>query len=507
MRELAIRFKELFDGAEKGYGQYDVTGAKDENGKRVGNAVTKHDTVTLGMWEDHLAGKRGLGIIPIKEDTVRFGAIDIDVYDGIDHQKLVQLVQKHKLPLVVCRSKSGGAHIYVFCSEEISAAVVQKKLSEWAAFLGYGTSEIFPKQTKILTERGDKGSWINMPYFGGIKGMRYAVRVDGEAFTPEEFLDHAESLKVSAEQLGKIAFVITGDFVDGPPCLQHLGQLGFPKGTRNDGLYSIAVYLRKAFPEAWEQMLEDYNERLMDPPLKNTEVQGVIKSTKKKDYAYKCAHVPLAPHCNSAVCRTRKFGIGGQGQGFPNLGTLSKLLVKPPIWFWDVDGQRLELNTAELQDPVAFQRKCMEMINAMPPIPSKQAWTRIVSDAMEKVVTLECSPDASPEGAFWSHVEKFCTSKAKALTKDEMILGKPYFDEETRRSCFRLQDLEAYLDRQRFREFKTGKIASLLKDGGAEHCFEKIKGKGTNYWALPAFEQQLEGHEVPETLKKGADVF
>lgn len=506
MRKLAIKFKELFDGAERGYGYYDVTGAKDEGGKRIGNAVTKHDAVTLEMWEDHLAGKRGLGIIPIKETTVKFGAIDIDVYDGIDHKKLVQTVQKHKLPLVVCRSKSGGAHLYLFCSENVPANIVQKKLGEWAAFIGYGNSEIFPKQTAILVERGDRGSWINMPYFGGLKGMRYAVRVDGDAFTPEEFLEHANGLRVDEDELKKMAFVVTDDFVDGPPCLQHLGQLGFPQGTRNDGLYNISVYLRKAFPEAWEAMLEDYNARLMDPPLKSTEVQGVIKSGKRKDYAFKCSKTPIAPHCNSAVCRTRKFGVGGNAQGFPNLGLLSKLTVKPPLWFWDVDGQRLELTTPELQDPVAFQRKCMEMINAMPQIPTKQAWNRIVSDAMEKVVVIEASPDASPEGAFWNHVEKFCTGKARAMSMEEMILGKPYFDEESGKTYFRLPDLESYLDRVRFKEFKTGKIASLLRDAGAQHHFEKLKGKGTNYWSMPAFDKQTQGHDVPETLK-GREVF
>lgn len=509
MRELAKEFMALFDGAEKGYGIYEVTGAKTPEGKRVGNAATKTDPVTVELWEAHLAGRSGLGIIPIKEDsTVKFGAIDVDIYGDFDHTEMAKRVQRFNLPVVVCRSKSGGCHLFAFFKTPLPAGLVQRKLQEMAAFLGYGNSEIFPKQTKILVERGDKGSWINMPYFNGTRDMRYAVKIDGEAMTPREFLAYAQSVAVDEEQLNKPLVAPTDDLIDGPPCLQHLIQLGFPTGTRNSGLFNIAVYLRKAHPDCWEDKLEDYNHKYMDPPLKSSEIQGVVKSAKKKDYAYTCAKQPVAPHCNSAVCRTRKFGINdGAGAAFPNLGSLSKLDVKPPIWFWDVEGHRLELTTPELQDPNAFQRKCMETINLMPPVPSKQVWHRIVQSAMEKVIVIEASEDASPEGQFWEHVEKFLNGKAKAGSKEEMLLGKPFENEEEKLIFFRLVDLEAHLDRARFKEFKTNKITALLRDKGAKHHFEILKGRGTNYWSLPTFDKQVEGFDVPDTVKKGEDVF
>lgn len=284
MRELATKFSTLFEGAERGYGLYEVTGTKTPEGKRVGNAATKDGVVTVEMWEDHLNGKIRLGVIPIKADsTVRFGAIDVDVYDGLDHRKIAQTIQKFSLPLVVTRSKSGGAHMWCFAKEPVSAASMQKKLKDIAALLGYGECEIFPKQTKILAERGDKGNWINMPYQGGTRGMCYGVRIDGEAMTLEAFLEYAEGIKVTGEDLEKpLTDKPSEDYVDGPPCLQHLAAVGIPAGTRNNGLFAIAVYLRKAFPEAWEEMLEDYNAKYLDPPLKSSEVQGTIKSAKKK---------------------------------------------------------------------------------------------------------------------------------------------------------------------------------------------------------------------------------
>jgi hypothetical protein len=46
--------------------------------------------------------------------NVRWGCIDIDSYAGFDHQKLINKIKQFKLPLVVCRSKSGGAHVFLF---------------------------------------------------------------------------------------------------------------------------------------------------------------------------------------------------------------------------------------------------------------------------------------------------------------------------------------------------------------------------------------------------------
>lgn len=165
----------------------------------------------------------------------------------------------------------------------------------------------------------------------------------------------------------------------------------------------------------------------------------------------------------------------------------------------------MELTTTELLDPNLFQRRCADTINSVPPVPSRIIWHKIVSDAMEKVVIIEASQDASPEGQFWEHVDKFCSGKAKAMSMEEILLGKPY--EEAGRVYFRIMDLEKFLDQQRFREFKTNKVTSLLRDHGAVHMQKKLKGKGTNIWSLALGDQQQEGHAVPDSVKKGDDAY
>lgn len=501
---LAERFLKLFSGMETAYGTYDINTTR-EDGKKVGSAQTKRGKLTADLWESHLEGKQGLGVIPIRSDnTCYFGAIDIDVYN-LDHRAIVTRLRNNKIPLVVCRTKSGGAHLYCFSRNPIAAGTMKSKLGEVASFLGYGGSEIFPKQAQILAEAGDAGNWINMPYFNGVRGMRYAVDSEGNAMSPEQFLEYAYGQLPDDKWFTEL-LIIAQEFGDGPPCLQALSQVGYPVGTRNDGLYNIGVYLKRSHPDSWENALDEYNHKYLQPPLTMTEVQGLIKSLRKKDYTYGCNKQPIAQHCNASLCRTRKFGVGSGTMGrFPNLGGLTKLNTKPPIWFWTVEGIRMELSTPDLQDPRAFQRKCMEYLNVMPQLPGAPAWQAAVQHAMDQVTVIEAPSDASPEGQFWEMVEKFCTSRAQALTLEEIILGKPYT--EKGKTMFRMQDLLAYLARHKFFEFRTNKIASMLKDAGAQHSFSNFKGRGCNYWTIPEFAKQTEGFNVPSDVKESADPF
>ena len=41
-----------------------------------------------------------------------------------------------------------------------------------------------------------------------------------------------------------------------PPCLRILESKGYPEGTRNNGLFNVGVFYRKAFPNDWENLLQ-----------------------------------------------------------------------------------------------------------------------------------------------------------------------------------------------------------------------------------------------------------
>ena len=228
----------LFEGLPRAHGTYEIKGER-ADGKKQGKATTVREDVTLEKWQAHLDGKTGIGIIPINDDSsCKFGAIDVDQYDGLDIKVVNDKIKQYKLPLFPCMSKSGGVHLYIFTSEWVPADVMQNKLRDIAAALGFGGSEIFPKQAYILADRGDVGQWINMPYFGN---ERICNGLSAKKFTEAALLN-----RLSLEDFNKLKIPQPqSDFDDGPPCLQHLSAQGFPQGTRNNGLFNVAVYCRK----------------------------------------------------------------------------------------------------------------------------------------------------------------------------------------------------------------------------------------------------------------------
>ena len=183
------RFKAIFSGLDIAYGTYRIEKAKD-NGKQAGKAVVVRKPPTDDLWVKHLQGvDPSLGIIPIRADnSCIWGCVDIDQYP-LDLAGLVKKVRHLNLPLVVCRSKSGGAHVFLFTTVPVSAYDMQRYLKTAAALLGEAGREIFPKQTEILVERGDTGNFLNLPYFGGDDGLRYGIKDDGTSASMEEFYE------------------------------------------------------------------------------------------------------------------------------------------------------------------------------------------------------------------------------------------------------------------------------------------------------------------------------
>ena len=81
---------------------------------------------------------------------------------------------------------------------------MQDKLNEIRSVLGYGGSEVFPKQTE-LKSKDDTGNFLNLPYFNGDNTTRYAFDRMGEAVNLEGFYKlHYENNKLTPQQLEKL---------------------------------------------------------------------------------------------------------------------------------------------------------------------------------------------------------------------------------------------------------------------------------------------------------------
>lgn len=503
--DLVDRFMDLFRGYENARGQYTPRGVS-SSGKVEGRAVTQREGATREHYEAHLKGKpEQLGLIPLMENhSVWFGAIDIDV-KGIDLKKLEEDVGD--LPLLVCRSKSGGAHLYLFAAEPLPAGLVVERLSEWAAALGHGGCEIFPKQTSRVSS-ADLGNWINIPYEGGLlktfKTHRLAFKGGQLIESLETFLELAEAIRVTELDLRSIEIEVESDqFADGPPCLQRLVQQGFGEGSRKDGLFSVGVYYKKKDDVSWENLLAEFNFKHMDPPLSNSDVQDVIRSLKRKEYVYKCKQPPLKPFCNKRKCMGQPYGIGvgGVGSSTPIVfGTLTKYQTEfgDAYWVVEVNGTRLEITDAQdFLSQSRFAKIAFERLNmALPTMPGPR-WTSMLQNILQSVEIIEIPPEASEEGQFRELTNLFLEMMATGRSRDGLMIGQGCTEDGI--TWFRSIDLFAFLDSKRAKVDSKKKAWAYLSRMGAKKKGFNVKGAYINAWGLPAVRKEdLAPLDVPD---------
>ncbi len=486
---LAKRLMELFSGNEVSHGTYRPPENTAPTGGKLEiktTARTVREAATLQHWMDHVNGIKPLGIAPLREDdTCVWGCIDIDKYDLV-LATLASKVGSLGVPMHLGRSKSGGAHVFVFLDTPAPAILLQRWLRDVAARLGYAQSEIFPKQSTLLRERGDLPNWMIMPYFGDTMPV---LRSGGGEYTLGEFLNAAEKGRLPTEMLGLPVSVESNeefDFADGPPCLQHLASVGFEEGTRNNGLLALGTYCKKKWPENWEEKFERMNHVIMNSAGSSEQMLGMKKSLRKKDYHYRCKDVPLVSHCNSNLCRLRKFGVGDHDQ-VPTISSLSKLDTEPPIWFADIGESRLELSTEELTEYRKFHKKCVEVLLKAYPIITMNDWNAELSRALASVIKIETPPDSAPGGAFREELEEFLTNRQRGTRREDLHSGRPWEDVEEKRHYFRLKDLLVRLDRiQSLRVLNRGQVVTRIKDLGGGHHYFMINGKGVNCHWVPS---------------------
>jgi hypothetical protein len=197
------RFQRLYAGYSGAHVQFSPTSESSTNGKMTGKYKTLLEPANEQVWHDHLEGKVGLGIIPLGDDgeSVSWGCIDYD-NPQCDHADLERRVNEHALPLVLDRSKSGGAHLVLHLDTPVKASWAVSQLREWAVALQLPPNvEIFPKQVaRSLNDSGqpNPGTCLNLPYFGGSATCRYAIK-DGRPLGFKDYLEFAESRRVQVQ--------------------------------------------------------------------------------------------------------------------------------------------------------------------------------------------------------------------------------------------------------------------------------------------------------------------
>lgn len=503
MASVAKLFMERFRGLMRAHGTYRL-GKADASGKVQGQAKTLKAPITVKKWDEHLSGSIGIGVVPIGDDSsCHFGAIDVDVYD-LNLENLERRIIEAELPLVVCRTKSGGAHLYLFVSEPTKASLIREKLMEWAVLVGYPNVEVFPKQSQLASE-DDVGSWINMPYFGK-RTTRYAIR-EGKALTTREFLDYADTMALTSKALSNIQGKQDKALEGAPPCLQHLARAGFPEGTRNQALYNLGVFCKLKFGDEWLDKAKELNKKYVVPPLSDKEATTTLKQLEKKTYFYKCKEPPIVTACSKSLCSKREFGISRSSDD-PGivLDGLQKILTNPPMWMLNVNGKRIQLDSSEeLLSQKQFTLSCIDTHNIVPNRIKENAWREIIKGLMERVEEIEAPEDAGPLGQFMFLLEKFCTERSTTDGVEEIMLEKVFIKEG--RMYFQSPHLMMFMDRHRYRVTSKQAWVFLREVGGEKHRL-RVKGKIIRTWSVPEFASVDIDFSTPKAVdEEGDDLF
>lgn len=466
------RFAKIFVGLDRAYGQFTNNRAR-----------TVREALKPEHYERHLNGKAGLGVVPIRDNnTCRFAAIDIDI-DNINHVELEKKVAQKGAPFIVCRSKSGGAHLYTFFAEPgVAASIVRQNMSSWAAVLGLGNSEVFPKQNSLNKKTKDVGNWINLPYFDGENTNRYAV-INGKQVGLSEFMDAAEALATSAMVVG----TPSSDTRTEPPCLSWCMENKIATSHRNKVLFNFAVYLKRAYPEDWVERLEKVNHSQCERPLSAREMLKITKSVESKDYNYSCEDEVLKEHCNKLRCQQIKHGVGRLEvqMGEMLIGSITKVTTNPPYWLVEMNGALIQFTSEQLLDPAHVQLRWMEVHNDLPATIKRPDWLEIIKEKLKDVEIRSAPEDATKTGLLGDLFNEFMKYASSGSDRKTMVIrGLPVKVEINGKNvtAFRSQDFVAFLKRKKYGFITNPELWMTLRLVGCKHGKVKVGPTAMQVW-------------------------
>jgi len=260
----------------------------------------------------------------------------------------------------------------------------------------------------------------------------------------------------------------------------------------------VTVSIKKERPDDWEDGVDEFNRRYINPPLSSKELQEtVVKSHRRKDYAHLCDQAPMVNFCDKAKCRMCKFGIGGSGGSsfMPTLSGMTIMMSDPRVYWINVDGERIELNENELNSPREFQKKCLRELNKRPDLIKDKDWGAIVNGLTSEATYAEVPPELTIRGQFLEKLEEFCTSRTRAMAPEELVLGKPWTAKGV--TSFKIQGLMDFLKRKDFKDLTRPQVQQIIKD--LNHDPDKaitvmsVKKEDGTYasvrvWRVPAFD-------------------
>jgi len=506
-------FIKIFEGLDRAYGQFKRNDSRISL-KVEGKPWVEHKPLQRNLWENHLRGIGvSLGVFPLTDNgTCKWGAIDIDD-ESLDYEELLKKIRKLKLPLIMFRSKSGRAHVYMFMKEFTSAEEVKLVMKKFASKLGLADKldRIYPMQTEL--GKKETGSWLNLPYFNHEEGSRYAYKDDFDAATVEEFFEmHKQYVQESLDEYlveeiklptKKVKHTSLEDLF--LPCQQNSLRLNNNKIPttigRNDFLLHSYTWAKRAQTHAKKieeykhldskGLLKHFNKKYLKEPLPEAEIEKTIFKSEDKEYKYLCSRPNIKKYCEPSACTRHLCGITPDQAlelvgAEEALGQITQHCSEPPIFYESVDVKksdkgehkriRIEMDGSFFLYKDKYLTRLANagyfphdsILNMKSTEFRKMNLTRLAKRNYEKA-----AEEATPEYEFKTLIHDFLNKCTVSVVNSHLLDGACYYNQETKEMDIRIHKLMEYLKANRdFRPIR--KIAFDLK-----HLLkaEKINGK------------------------------
>jgi hypothetical protein len=424
-----------------------------------------------------------LGIVPVMPNGMcNWIAIDVDIYKEASlHTDLISKIEKLGLPLTLTRSKSNGAHLWCFFAEPVRAKDARDLARTFCKRLGLpGNLELYPKQD-VVDER-DEGNWINLPYFGGTR-----LGFDGtKDLSLEAFLQYASGRVArlgDAERGAQDAQHVGGWEDEAPPCIVAMSE-GVEEGGRNQALTQIGIYLRRAFPDDWQERLHDWNQTKVHPALPFSEAAMICESVASKDYQYLCKQQPMAGLCDKAKCLKRRYGVGrdeaaGDVIQFDNL---LKVEGETPIYRITMYGRPFYMDAANLMLYAKFRVKAMAALDRILPALKQPEWEGMLSVQLARMDIQKAPADTDTRDRVVRHFMDWCSQTCTRASADLIKRnGIPYFDGNS--LYFRGDDFMSIIDRNL--KVPRNHVWCYMHEWGVTENFLTVDGKKCAVWQYP----------------------
>lgn len=440
---LLNEFRQLFAGNLNAYGVHVYTETK-KGEKEKGTNYTKIEPLIDKHYKEHLEGKTGLGIVPIKEGNVcNFTVIDIDEYKK-DLNSYLEIIFENNIPSFPFRSKSGGLHLYTFFDKNINVKVAKGYTSKIKSILGLNNKiEIFPKQNILVP--GQTGNWINLPYYNYEDTKQYLIGKDFKPLTLIEALKEINSNLQSEDSLSQ--FLENIPLNDAPPCLQSI-YLSKETDFRNEYLFSLAGYFKSKYGDDFEFKITGANNSLKKPlPIEELN-KSIISSHKRKDYTYKCNTSPLIDLCDKEICSYRQFGIGGEEINQLSYQDFIQWATDPPYYEWVINDKSLKFySEADIIYQQKFRMLCFRELYILPNRLKDIKWTKIINNALKNVIVknISAEEDISPGALFKEYLIEFLEKRSMAMNKEQILVDRVFKDPKIKGYVFKAKNFINFL--------------------------------------------------------------